>query len=60
MPRNEGLRTANLALPFKVLRDFSEGEIAMASLTGETSNQLFQTLEDWQAELEHKNLSTGK
>ena len=31
--RNEGFRTANLTLPFKVLRDLSRGAIAMASPT---------------------------
>ena len=57
--RNSGPRTANLALPFKVLGDFQGGVNRMAHLGGEISNSLFKGLGDWQrylAQLDREGL----
>src|SRR5690606_37916628 len=42
--RDEGFRTPDLTLPFKVLADRM-----LARPTGETSNQLIEGMEGWQA-----------
>jgi len=46
--RNEGFRTPKIALPFKVLGQFSGEEIAMARWDTESSEELFRVLEDWE------------
>ncbi len=45
-------RTAKTTLPFKVLEDFSPSNNQMVHLEGETSNQLLDTLADWNTYLE--------
>ena len=44
--RNEGFRTTDLTLPFKILAAYKSRDKEMVALTGETSN-LFQTLAEW-------------
>jgi hypothetical protein len=41
--RNQGFRTPNFSFPFRFLADVSAGRIEVASLRGESSNQLFET-----------------
>ncbi|MEM6679791.1 MAG: hypothetical protein AAF675_18155, partial [Pseudomonadota bacterium] len=48
---NEGYRTANMALPFKVLAEISSRNSSMVEEAGECSNQLFEVLEDWSYQL---------
>ena len=45
--RNEGFRTPETTLPFNALGGFLEGKSKMARLEGQTSNRLFETLEEW-------------
>lgn len=45
--RGEGFRTPETTLPFKALGGISGSNIEMAHFEGETSNRLFQTLEEW-------------
>ncbi|MEJ2755983.1 MAG: hypothetical protein P8104_09170 [Gammaproteobacteria bacterium] len=41
------LVTPDTTLPFKALADILGWDIDMAHFEGETSNRLFQTLEEW-------------
>jgi hypothetical protein len=50
-------RTADLSIPFKVLADLREGKNKMARFEGETSNALFETLEDWNTYLKAEKVS---
>ncbi|HUE84502.1 MAG TPA: hypothetical protein VMO26_00340 [Vicinamibacterales bacterium] len=50
--RNEGFRTPDLALPFKVLADLKSPKSMMARPEGQTSNSLLDKLADWSAYLE--------
>jgi len=50
--RTEGLRTPKTSLHFKSLSSAWDGKKVMAHLEGETSNQLFETLEEWEAQLQ--------
>jgi hypothetical protein len=52
--RNVGLRTQNLTLVFKVLGQISGGEMRLARLDSDTSNQLVEELERWVDYLEHR------
>ncbi len=60
--RKDGLRTANLSFPFKVLGDFAAGNLEMARLEEETSNaqfdELFENLADWNEQLKHIDLES--
>ncbi len=49
--QNERLGILKIVLPFKLYADLSWWD-NMARLDGETSNRLFETLEDWNAYLE--------
>ena len=49
--RNDGYRTAEITFPFKVLADISTQKCGLVGLTGESSNQLFQALEEWERHL---------
>jgi hypothetical protein len=54
--KDEGFRTPELSIPFKMLGDFSMNEKEMVRLEGETSNALFDTLSDWNEHLKAKNI----
>jgi hypothetical protein len=45
--RNEGFRTPDLALPFKVLADLKSSKSKLARPEGQTSNSLLDTLAEW-------------
>ncbi|WP_255720263.1 recombinase family protein [Acuticoccus kalidii] len=49
--RKQGLRTPNLAFPFKALGGFSINNCEMAHLDGESSNSLFEVLDEWERHL---------
>lgn len=52
--RNEGFRTPDLALPFKVLADLKSTKSKLARPGGQSSNSLLDTLADWGTLLEQK------
>ncbi|HHB82012.1 MAG TPA: hypothetical protein ENK61_00915 [Devosia sp.] len=54
--RNKDYRTAKTSLPFKVLAGISVGNCEMVGLGGETSNTLFDTLEEWNAYLKAEDI----
>ena len=58
--RETGLRAANLSFPFKVISALAGGDLEMARLEGETSNALFEVLEDWNHCLKSENLDPIK
>jgi len=58
--RNEGYRTAKTTLPFNVLRGICGDKCQMVRLEGETSNTLFETLEDWNTYLNKENIELIK
>ncbi len=62
--QNEGARTRQLALPFKVLESFQTGKSDLVHLEGITSNtiddDLFDTLEDWNTYLKAENVDFDK
>ncbi len=49
--RNRGFRTADLALPFKMLAAAGRQGNQMLELDGPISNQLFDVLADWNTAL---------
>lgn len=51
--RERGFRTPEFSIPFKVLAEFSGSDIEMAHLEGESLNQLFEALADWNRQLTH-------
>jgi hypothetical protein len=55
--RNEGFRTPNLALPFKVLADLKSSKSEMARPGGQISNSLLETLLDWNTRLSGAHMS---
>ncbi len=54
--RNEGFRTAPIALPFRVLQQLEDPNCKMARPGGESSNSLFETLADWEEQLKHLDI----
>ena len=51
--RKQGFRTGILTFPFRGLGGIRDSNYAMASLDEESSNQIFETLSDWNKILEH-------
>ncbi len=51
--RNNGYRTSKTTLLFKVLGDICTPDRKMARLDGDSSNELFDTLTEWNTALEH-------
>ena len=58
--RKEGFRTPKTTIPFKVLGDIRMGKCEMAGLTGENSNSIFETLEEWNAYLKAVEVNTNR
>ena len=48
-----GVRTPDIALPFKASGSFFRGQKEMARLDGESLHALFEELADWNHQLEH-------
>ena len=51
--RNEGYRTAKTSSMLSMLEDLNVGKSEMARSDVKCTNELFQTLEDWEHQLKH-------
>ena len=49
-------RTAGIALPFKLLEALSTSECKLVDLEEQSSNQVFEILEDWNRQLKHVDI----
>ena len=49
--RNEGYRTTGIAAPFRLLENLCAPKCGVVEPDGPTSNQLFQTLQDWEDQI---------
>ncbi|PCJ01960.1 MAG: hypothetical protein COB14_02815 [Alphaproteobacteria bacterium] len=49
--KNEGFRTADISQPFLLLEELKESNSEMVEGNGDTLNQFFEVLEEWEATL---------
>jgi len=58
--RNEGFRTAQTSLPFRLLEEFKGGHYDLARPTGKSSNRLFDILQEWDYVLQGTSLESNR